>query len=67
MVQLFNRTPALLLIMVLWSWETLFLIPILTCCSMAGRKGKSRALWVVLSLFFGWIAVLFLAIASPED
>lgn len=51
----------LLLMALLWS-----LIPILICYSMAGRRGKSRGLWVVLSLFFGWIAVLFLAIASPE-
>lgn len=50
------------LIALLWS-----LIPIFICYSMAGRKGKSRGLWVVLSLFFGWIAVLFLAIASPEN
>lgn len=50
-----------LLILVVWG-----LIPLFICYSMAGRKGKSRGLWVFLGLIFGWIAVLFLAIAAPE-
>lgn len=41
-------------------------LPAIICYSMAGRKGKSRGLWILLAIFFGWIAVLFLAIASPK-
>jgi len=33
---------------------------------MAKRKGKSRFLWVLLAAIFGWLAVLFIAIAAPE-
>jgi len=51
----------LVLIGLLWS-----LLPLIICYSMAGRKGKSRGLWLLLGIIFGWIAVLFLAIASPE-
>jgi hypothetical protein len=51
----------ILIIAVVWS-----LIPLMICSSMAGRKGKSRGLWILLAIIFGWIAVLFLAIAAPE-
>ncbi|GEM_PF-6004952 len=48
-------------LVLLWS-----VLPLILCARMAGRKGKSRALWILLAIVFGWIAVLFLAIAAPE-
>lgn len=42
------------------------LLPLSICYSTAGKKGKSRGLWLLLGIIFGWIAVLFIAIASPE-
>jgi len=51
----------ILIIAVVWS-----LVPLVICSSMARRKGKSRGLWILLAIIFGWIAVLFLAIAAPE-
>ena len=52
---------AIILAVFLWS-----VLPLMICSSMAKRKGKSRALWILLAIIFGWIAVLFLAIAAPE-
>lgn len=51
----------ILLVALVWS-----LIPLFICYSLAGKKGKSRGLWVVLGLIFGWLAVLFIAISSSE-
>jgi len=51
----------ILLITLVWS-----LIPILICSALAGRKGKSRGLWVFLGLIFGWLAVLVIAVSSSE-
>lgn len=52
---------AILIIAVVWS-----LLPLIICYNVAGRKGKSQGLWVLLAIIFGWIAVLFLAMASTE-
>lgn len=51
----------LLIIGLIWS-----VVPLFICYSMARKKGKSRGLWLLLGIVFGWIAVLFIAIASPE-
>jgi hypothetical protein len=51
----------ILVIALVWS-----LVPLFICVSLAGRKGKGRGLWGFLSLVFGWLAVLVLAVASPE-
>jgi len=40
--------------------------PLFICYSMASKKGKSKGLWLLLAVIFGWIAVLILAIAAPE-
>ena len=52
----------ILVIALVWS-----LVPLFICSSLAGRRGKSRGLWAFLSLIFGWLAVLFIAVASPEN
>lgn len=51
----------ILLVAVVWS-----LIPLFICSSMASRKGKSRGLWILLGLIFGWLAVLVLAVSGSE-
>lgn len=48
-------------VLLVWS-----IIPLFICASMAGRKGKSKGLWVFLAILFGWIAVLVLAAAASE-
>ena len=53
----------LVIIFAVFLWSVL---PLIICSSMAKRKGKSRALWILLAILFGWIAVLFLAIAASE-
>jgi len=50
-----------LVVLVVWSF-----IPLLICSSMAGRKGKSKGLWVFLAILFGWLAVLVLAASASE-
>ena len=50
-----------LIIIVVWS-----LIPLFICASMAGKKGKSKGLWVLLGIIFGWLAVLGLAVSASE-
>jgi hypothetical protein len=52
-----------LLLLFLFVW---CVIPIFLCASMAGGRKQSVALWVVLSLFFGWLAVLFLALVPKQ-
>jgi len=52
---------AIFIFLIVWD-----LLPIIICYSMAKRKGKSRVLWVLLAAIFGWLAVLFIAIAAPE-
>lgn len=34
--------------------------------AMAGSRGRSQFGWFLLAFFFGWIAVLFLAIAGDS-
>jgi hypothetical protein len=51
----------LIVAILIWS-----ILPLFICYSLAGRKGKSRALWLLLGIIFGWVAVLFIAIAAPE-
>jgi hypothetical protein len=51
----------ILLIALVWS-----LVPLFICASLAGRKGKSRGLWVLLGIVFGWLAVLVIAVSSSE-
>lgn len=46
---------------VVWS-----LIPLMICSSMAGKKGKSKGLWVFMGILFGWLAVLVLAASASE-
>jgi len=50
-----------LLVGLFWS-----LIPLFICASIAGKKGKSKGLWVLLGIIFGWLAVLGLAISASE-
>jgi hypothetical protein len=56
-----NMLLTILLIALVWS-----LVPLFICSSLAGRKGKSRGLWVFLGLIFGWLAVLVIAVSSSE-
>ncbi len=65
MDQAFAGVPVAGLILAVGAFWWVF--PIIICLSMAGRKGKSPVLWLVLSIIFGWVAVLALASALPED
>ena len=51
----------ILVVLVIWSF-----IPLFICSGMAGRKGKSKGLWVFLAILFGWLAVLVLAASASE-
>ncbi|MCK5827587.1 hypothetical protein KAH43_03595 [Candidatus Bipolaricaulota bacterium] len=51
----------ILFVFLLWS-----LLPLIICSRVAGRKGKSRGLWMLLAIIFGWIAVLFIAVSATE-
>jgi len=51
-----------LVALIVWS-----LIPLLICTAMAGRKGKSKGLWMLLAILFGWLAVLVLAASASEN
>ena len=51
----------LFVFVIVWS-----VLPLIICYNVAGRKGKSQGLWVLLAIIFGWIAVLCLAMASTE-
>lgn len=48
-------------VFLLWS-----LLPLIICYRAAGRKGKSRGLWMLLAIIFGWIAVLVIAASASE-
>ena len=50
-----------LVILVIWS-----IIPLMICSSMAGKKGKSKGLWIFMGILFGWLAVLVLAASASE-
>lgn len=40
--------------------------PILICANLADNKARSVIPWVLVSLFFGWLAVLVLACLSDK-
>ena len=52
----------LILLLILWC-----VVPIFICANVAESKNQSVALWVILSLMFGWFAVLILAIVPKEN
>jgi len=41
-------------------------LPLILCYRLARRKGKSKGVWLLLGLVFGWIAVLIIAAVSSE-
>ena len=59
---MFGGMVGVLVALIVWS-----LIPLFICASLAGKKGKSKGLWVLLGIVFGWIAVLVLAVSASEN
>ena len=64
-VSLFNSLIVVWLVVVL-----LAIASTVACCiityKLAEKKGKNGGLWLVLSLFIGWIATIIVACLDPE-
>ena len=52
--------PELFIIMVAW------IIPILLTAWLAGKKGYNAVVWVIISLFITWIALVILLVLPDQ-
>jgi len=58
----------------MWHWLIslgifflIFVLPIVLAVVMARKKKRGIAIWVILAIFFSWLAIIVLAVLGKND